>query len=1197
MSSLAINSSFVVSDVSWLDDEKELQLGAQKDAETLQDAQDLAEMCTDKGFDEGVAYLKEKWHLEKQSPPKAVQALITSPLYLAVWSAALGLDGLSYKDKDRPPAITEIPLRECVAATISSCVTIVTLLDGLTASAGVQRHVHAKQALQCGLTELTRAWANRADLNPLEAARIRAQCNELVKSALGMPGLGEVATQLEADAANALHAFIQFVGNVHLTSDIRGIAEQLSELLPDDPDVLLIRDQEGMDEFMARLGQRPLSQEVMNLIEDQKENFAEKEFWALEKTGFGLFTNVVSLGRSVFELMRFSDTRGFLLERRDAFKRAIEKLKGKAGSKVLTHLFDSVRYKIKSNIAALFGASTRLCNAVGGILIKSLAFAGISSGPAAAIIAPIVVGIYAIKNFVGAYYDRLARRNECEVTNSIKIASNDTSSDMKNAIKRELTEDLEALAGNMDGIKDFVEAMGHPELFEPFQERFEAATNKKAQFTELQALIDACMPTSDALMNQQMIKSGKAPLQLMGHWNQRTADAAKKNEKADAPTKTAQITAGTPSQAAQVKPKKAGPATLEEKFLRNPVDKVIAAMTGTYPGWHLYKADPEFIKAGARKYLVARQGDTAGVKKLLSIADALTENKELLRQFNPLKALIKGKTWQLSAKGQDLQQALESGDFKSLKARTLVAALTNNNQDEIASCRFDLGTSEHRELSDLLQDARGADTRPHLKTFVRALETCDGKQLLQVVQQMKKNPELAAKTLDTLKTALILSGRSPEQARQIGHALLNPASKASHADVSQALAIALGQQVHARIADPALRNDIIGVLEVTHQHGINNQGFAIFVRTDGPDPRWDLYAKDVIAGQLKLVDAPHWLLSSDMKQTLGTRPLGKNCEAALKEQLKIGMNPLFQGKPKQPISLLWPSSVIKGVSVADLRNSFKALTGVVPDADTNPQELKQAAALYAKWTRSPPSLANIEAIVRRRPTLFAHLALVWTLSPLDIRAAYKATAATTVDALKKTTNSKGFINGLLDLLEEPKQPAKAVPVSKPAGKDEPLKPENEQSGELNPSADDSTLSIPDESGNDAYGKDGRVKDIGKGPLAPRPYLSRNLQSLMSSGPSSALPRPDDDEDEIRFKKKKQHPDIESLLSRHVKMERSRAGSVDSIAENDGENEPTDAPDDDARANQPFAFVAPTTIEARLHRQLHPARRASAGHPG
>lgn len=675
MSSFAINSSFVVSDVSWLDDEKELQRGAQKDAETLQDAQDLAEVCTDKGLDEGVAYLKEKWRLEKQSPPKAVQALVTSPLYLAVWSAALGLDGLSYKDKDRPPAITEIPLRECVAATISSCVTIVTLLDGLTASAGVQRHLHAKKALQCGLTELTRAWANRADLNPLEAARIRAQCNELIKSALGMPGLGEVATQLEADAANALHAFIQFVGNVHLTSDIRGIAEQLSELLPDDPDVLLIRDEAGMDEFMARLGERPLNQEVMNLIEDQKEDFAEKEFWALEKTGFGLFTNVVSLGRSVFELKRFSDTRGFLLERRDAFKRAIEKLKGKAGSKVLTHLFDSVRYKIKSNIAALFGASTRLCNAVGGIVIKSLTLAGISSGPAAAVIAPIVVGVYAIKNFVGAYYDRLARRNECEVTNSIKIASNDTSSNMENSIKLELTADLEALAGDMDGIKDFVEAMGHPELFEPFQKRFEAAINKKAKFTELQALIDACMPTSDALMNQQMIKCGKAPLQLMGHWNQRMADAAKKT---DAPTKTAQKTAdastqANASQAAQVKPQKVGPATLEEKFLRNPVDKVIAAMTGTYPGWHFYKADAEFIKDEARKYLLARQGDTAEVKKLLSIADALAENKELLRQFGFLKAAMHGKKWQLSAKGQDLQRALESGDFKSLTARTLVS--------------------------------------------------------------------------------------------------------------------------------------------------------------------------------------------------------------------------------------------------------------------------------------------------------------------------------------------------------------------------------------------------------------------------------------------------------------------------------------------------------------------------------------------
>lgn len=264
-----------------------------------------------------------------------------------------------------------------------------------------------------------------------------------------------------------------------------------------------------------------------------------------------------------------------------------------------------------------------------------------------------VLSIYAIKNFVGAYYDRLARRNECEVTNSIKIAGNDTSGDMANAINKEITADLENLvSGDLEGIKDFLDAMGRPELFDDFQRRFQEADTKPRKMAELKTLLDACMPTSDALMNQQMIKSGDARMELIGHLNQRKADAAKKSETTQPPPKTAP----------KVAKKKSGKASLEEKFLRNPVDKAIAALTGTYPGWHLYGEAEETIKEGAHAYLLKRQGDAAGVQKLLSIADALAANKELLRQYNPLHALIKGKTWQLSAKGQDLQQALESGD-------------------------------------------------------------------------------------------------------------------------------------------------------------------------------------------------------------------------------------------------------------------------------------------------------------------------------------------------------------------------------------------------------------------------------------------------------------------------------------------------------------------------------------------------------
>lgn len=254
---------------------------------------------------------------------------------------------------------------------------------------------------------------------------------------------------------------------------------------------------------------------------------------------------------------------------------------------------------------------------------------------------------------------------------------------MANAIHHEIAADIEALAGDMEGIKDLAEAMGRPELFEAFQKRYQAASTKKERLTELQTLITACMPTSDALMNQQMIKSGDARLQLLGHMNQRKTDAAKAKSDTAATEEAPPKTTATP--------KKSGPATLQEKFLRNPVEKVIAAMTGIYPGYHRYKPAPGTdIKTEARQHLLARQGNTEGVKLLLSITEALAQNKELLRQFNPLKAFIKGKTWQLSAKGLDMQQALEVGDPKALKARTLVTATRAPVQPPnsvISSCR------------------------------------------------------------------------------------------------------------------------------------------------------------------------------------------------------------------------------------------------------------------------------------------------------------------------------------------------------------------------------------------------------------------------------------------------------------------------------------------------------------------------------
>lgn len=1118
--------------------------------EIWNDANELTDICLGKGVEEGVSYLQDKWRREKLSPPAAFRSLVSSPLYLVVWSGFSSLNGST-------AAIPEIPVRECVSITFSTCVSFLVLLDGATSYAGVQQYQHARELLKSAMNELAQSLAQGPEQDPWEKARIQAKCCELVKSALGLPGLLEVLTRFEADGLFSLNFFAQFVANTANTVDIHDTAKELAELFPENPDVLSIRSEADLTKFVMSLSPiqgKELTHTVPHLVAHQQENFVEQKTWALENLGFGLVTNVFSVGRSILELTRFSTTRSFLLERKEALLRALGKLNGKAGSQILTHLLDATGYKLKANVAAIVGGATRLVNAVVGIVIKSLTLASITTGPAAAVIAPIVLAIYAIKGFVGAVYERLAKRNECEVNNSFKIAMNDTSNNMANAINLEITADIEALAGDMERIKDFTDAMGRPELFEAFQKRYQSAATKKERLTELQALINACMPTSDALMNQQLIDSGDARMELIGHVNQSQADAAETSETAQPSPKTAPEAAKKKKK----KKKKSGEVSLEQKFLRNPVDKAIASLTGTYPGWHRYRQAEEIIKKGAHAYLLKRQGDTEGVHKLLSIADALAANNELLRQYNPIQALIKGKTWQLSAKGQNLLQALESGDPQKLTARTLVAALTDDNHSVIASCRPG-DTQDHAELCALLKEVRGVSTRPHLKTFVRALETCDGKQLLNVVQAMEKDRQLSPAAIqNTLKTALILSGLSHAQANQITEALLNPQSKASHTDVSQALAIALGQQLHARIADPSLRSSISGFL-MAKQQTVDTQGNTLFVKTDGSDARWALYAKDLTTGKSTLAHTPDWLLSADVKKMLGHRPLGKNCNEALLEQFKISSIAWFAGQLRQPISLLWPSSVIKGLSDQTLRRSFIALMGMDPGEGASPQEMKRAARLYSSWTRTRPSLATLEAVVRlpnpggRPPRLDARLALAWTLAPWGLQA-----DAATVAALRSTKDSKGFIDNLVALVKD-KQAKQKAATGTPVVRAQEIKPDSEHDELPNSSANDSTwmITLDARSIKEDLIWLGVEKDLQRKAMASH----KNTRTIIPSFPgparghsvdelrgTSAPQRSPNSGKKTSFKKQPTSTD----LSKHIQQHRRRASSMDLVVNPDHE---------------------------------------------
>lgn len=991
-------------------------------------AEDFAGLCIEQGIEQGLAYLKEQWKQGKHPLPRSFEPLVSNPKnYLATWSATHAVNASSQ-------AITDVQDRECVSLAFSTGATLLGLLDGMTAVAGLQRYQHAQAALKSSLAQLAQALTDKS-LTPLELANIKATCAKSIQAAMGLTGMQELITQILADGVMAMHGAVNKAAEMALLAQVLEEADGLSQMC-EDPAVahrlmdarklgqleqMLYPDGRDSAPFIPQLKSGVTSEQFLKQVKVQEDNFDEQSTWLKENTWFGLGINVVSFARSLYELLRFKGTRDFLKEKKNAMASGLEKLQGLPGVKMLTHLFHATCFRIKSNSAALTGAVARLLNAIGGGIIKGLVLGGVAVGPAGTVLSALVVGVYALKAYVQRYYDRLAGHNENEVANAFRMAAHMSPEELEVAIAKELVRDLQALAGDMNHIEAFLGAMGHPELFDDFKAKFEAAgadpvAGKKKQMALLKSLVDACMPTSDGCMKKQAMASGDARVQLAGHLMPE-------------PPAPKGVSKFHPEALSRSKG-----ATWAEKFNRNLLDKAIASLLGEYPGWHMKMGYSRQVSIEAEKHLALACGDTPATQKLIALAHALGANKALVTNRAFFHAFLKGRTWALTPQGKDIEQALESGDPQSVKGSTLASALSRsdhdlNNHHLIAGCRFDETThaEDHAHLVTQLKSVRQEKSQAHLITLVEALETGKGQPVLDLARKMQKTEAGKAQFRRLFETAcmLIAPPRSAPHAAATCAALFEGGNLAtlSGDDLSHALAIVTRQQLHARIGDSGLREALANFL-TDEGSAVTRAGDMVFVKSPKSDARWDLYAKDVIAGKAPLAHAPDWLLPKEFKALLEGRKLGKACEAALREQFQIGLD--HAPDAPQPFSLRWPSTVL-GKDTATLQGlwqrSFAPLAGVdVRGRERTWPELKAAAALYARCQQGVFGLSHLEKLIKAHKKdaspeqlLTLQVALRWIGAPWSVRVDDQAT----VKALMATRNSKAFIQLLKDKVNPP----------------------------------------------------------------------------------------------------------------------------------------------------------------------------------
>lgn len=952
MNSIAINSSFVASDLPWPDDEKKT---------SQMDARDLAAVRVNEGIDEWYNDFKEKFSqpVDQKNP---VGSFVTNSIpYLTVWSGASALNAIFNLFS---------PFDKELAQTASTMVLLSAVSIDIAGTQSGCANLAQRKMLMESVRELVNA-ARNGNSTALELAEITNRCANKLRAAEALPGALEFVAKIGTDAVSGAHQIGQYIHTLVNTSLTRASAGEMADLLTNEQDkveVLNFRNTLKLDDILAS-GKIPDDKAADFLVKvgEQKENFSMASTAMEVGNGIGVVTGIANAVRGVCEWFRLNLIGKTLDEQLQTIHKGTQKLNGAAGTELLKHCEQTTLHQKSANRAARVGVVARILNGFWGIFSKIALLAGAVIAPwIAPLIAACVLLVYAIKNAVQLHYNRKANRLVNRLANTIKSLSKAATEKFEKFLPKNLVDDLKALAADGKKLWNFLKAMGRSELFADAKRLFRSLSSAKDRFPVLKKLIDICTSASPDIAKKTLEASHKGSHQLAAALVEQPVKNPVEEKAIDEDLEPSFFTAEEDAPSTTEPSSNALNFSPEEvrifqKFIDNKLEKIIASRDGKLKGLRLTQGDPETVKRMSGEAIKALAGDTEATATLIAIIDGLVENKNNSTR-SIVSGIVKGRTWSLTKHAQDCESALESQNATQLTATTLAAALTKSNAEAIVQCRFADASPERVILLERLNTSN----LQNLKAAVDAVDEGNGKKLLQLA---RLDPDFQ----DTLITTLMLSGHPSELAGDMVAALGShrgpPAACAE--DWSHALDLMSKKQMHATFKDGLLLRRIWRHMAKENEPVQTVMQHTLVVIPASPgDPRLHKYIDAIAAGKIPFQEVPEWLLGPELRRALNQKaPKAAHAEA-FREQLKLSFfwhkNPNMQGQP--PMSLRWGARAFYGrdesTATQQLKQSFQTMLGIDASA-SNLAQLLEAARLYAAWEQKDPALSDIQKMVAK----------------------------------------------------------------------------------------------------------------------------------------------------------------------------------------------------------------------------------------
>ncbi|MCW5671429.1 MAG: hypothetical protein KIT86_17375 [Hydrogenophaga sp.] len=932
----------------------------------------------------------KRYVLKSEGPHVPLETLISNGVaYLLQWGIANGtVAGI----KPFVPTDGQTSPHE-VAHSVASAFSLMSIAIDILSVQNCAAAQSQLTAIQENLKELFTA-IHSGQLTSFELANMLAQCAINLQAAERLPGKAELFTKVFTDGVAGIVSFVQQGYNYDVlmkkgsSDDIKDSIQSASS----DKNIPNSDLKENIPNADAKDGLSHLEAKG-TINSDGVTESVEKKLSTFDAgmNAAGAVTSLFGMGRGAYELVRSLEDRREMVEKTNVIDDGIQALNGETGTHILQLKKKSVEHRRSANRWAIFGAITRIFGSGFSFAVK---VASLIVGAAVApiivpIISAVVILLYAVKNAFIRVKTRYANRLDNRLMNTVKILSKASSAAYRKYLQPALVNEFVSLSRGGRQLWNFLKSMGRSNMFADVRAQLSKLVTAEDRLPLIHQLVEICT-TPLALLREKLSKSKSAmDARILNFLTPANNEEVVEPSFEDEDQRELEDDFQLESTDTSLK-FTAEEVAMFDKFVEGKMDKAIAASSGVLPGWRMSSGNADVVKKMSIHCIKAQVGDTPETDLTLKVLDGLNRNGKT--RNSSLSAFFKGfimsRTWNLTRHGDNCQKVLERQKPAELEASTLAAAYTTHNADVIAQCRFIGNPAEQ----DLLKAQLNNSTPSALKAILKAIEGCNGKELIKQWRRAGDGFEA------NFKAAFMLMNRTGEEANRI-FSMLTPylTATADIADLSAALNILSGQKLQGKFNNTTLFDDVCKhlVAENTAYSTFNTrpagpsqsvpagQDNAILLTpTSATDARQKNYIDDIVKGNISIKDLPPGLLSDSVRNALQARWKSRTIwtafmrklsswtgwakpavDKALSEQLYLHF---IHKDPKQsPLVLTWPDSAYYGNTAKErsenLRNSFKSLLGINADNYTL-SELLTAASVYTNWDDGA-SLTKIKAII------------------------------------------------------------------------------------------------------------------------------------------------------------------------------------------------------------------------------------------